>query len=104
MLTDRFDHRYEAAWLPAEEQTAPELVDREREERLVSCARTVLGGPAADPDAALLVLFRVVAESVVAADSTYLALVKLDRVWAMRDAITMAYDLEEATALHGFTC
>ncbi len=96
MLTDRFDYQCEPAGLPAEEQTAPELVDREREERLVSCARTVLGGPAADPDAALLMLFQVMA-----ADSTYLALVKLDRVWAMRDAIAMVYDLEEATALYG---
>jgi len=59
MLTDRFDYQCEPAGLPAEEQTAPELVDREREERLVSCARTVLGGPAADPDAALLMLFQV---------------------------------------------
>ncbi|MBA3470984.1 MAG: hypothetical protein H0T53_15225 [Herpetosiphonaceae bacterium] len=97
MFTDRWDDRSATVVLPVDERTSPELIDREREERLISCARTLLGGPAADPDAALLVLFRVVAESVIAADASYIATVKLDRVWAMRNAISSVYDLQEAS-------
>jgi hypothetical protein len=98
MLTDTLNDRATAAALPADEHTAPELIDSEREERLISCARTLLGGPAPDPDAALLALFRVMAESEVAADASYMATVKLDRAWAMRDAIYAVYELAAAPA------
>jgi hypothetical protein len=97
MLTYKGDTGSETSALPSDERTPAVLIDSEREERLIRCARTLLGGPAADADAALLALFRVVAESEIEADSTYMATVKLDRVWAMRNAICAVYALDRRT-------
>ena len=96
-MVDSENARSHAAVLASDERTPPELIDRDREERLVRCTRTLLGGAATDPDSALLALFQVAADSEVGEDAAYMASVKLDRVWAMRDAIHASDDLEESS-------
>ena len=96
-MVDSGDNQSHAVVLANDERTPPELIDVDREKRLIRCAHTLLGGAATDPDSALLALFQVVADSEDGDDSAYVATVKLDRVWAMRDAIHAANDLRETS-------